>query len=271
METIIDEVNWVRENWPLQYVVFIDDLFIIYDDWLEEFAEKWPQQVGLPFFCNVRANLIVRGPHKVDLLKKAGCATVSMGIEAANDRIRYELLKRRMTKEDIVQAGNLIRDAGIQITATNILGLPTSRLEDDLETIRLNAAARITYSYAFLFQPYPGTELGQYTQKSGYMEGSFDDIAEIAWERSILSFEDEDEKRQVEHLQRLFALGAQMPRFEPLIRRMIKLPHTRLLDAALWWLHKLHKGFVINRRVHPTKMSLRDLWSTARMFLGIRS
>jgi hypothetical protein len=103
------------------------------------------------------------------------------------------------------------------------------------------------------------------------MEGSFDDIAEIAWERSILSFEDEDEKRQVEHLQRLFALGAQMPRFEPLIRRMIKLPHTKLLDAALWWLHKLHKGFVINRRAHPTKMSLRDLWSTARMFLGIRS
>jgi len=271
VDTIIDEVNWVLRNWPLQYVVFIDDLFIIDDDWLEELAEKWPQQVGLPFFCNVRANLIVRGPHRVDLLKKAGCATVSMGIEAANDRIRYELLKRRMTREDIVQAGNLVRDAGIQITATNILGLPTSTLEDDLETMRLNAAARITYSHAFLFQPYPGTELGQFTQQGGYMEGTFDDIAEIAWERSILTFENKDERRQVEHLQRLFALGAQMPRLEPLIRQLIKLPNNRLLDAILWWMHKLHKGFVINRRVHPTKMSPGELWSTARMFLGIRS
>ena len=177
MDTIIDEVNWVRRNWPLQYVVFIDDLFIIYDDWLEEFAEKWSPQVGLPFFCNVRANLIVRGPHKVDLLNKAGCATVSMGIEAANDRIRYELLKRRMTREDIVQAGSLVRDAGIQITATNILGLPTSTLQDDLETMRLNAAARITYAHAFLFQPYPGAELGQFTQRGGYMEGTFDPAA----------------------------------------------------------------------------------------------
>jgi hypothetical protein len=72
-------------------------------------------------------------------------------------------------------------------------------------------------------------------------------------------------------LQRLFALGAQMPRLEPLIRQIIKLPHFKLLDSVLWWLHKLHKGFVINRRVHPTKMSPRELWSTARMFLGIRS
>jgi histone acetyltransferase (RNA polymerase elongator complex component) len=164
-----------------------------------------------------------------------------MGIEAANDRIRYELLKRRMTNEDIIQAGHLIRDAGIQITATNILGLPTSRLEDDLETMRLNAAARITYSHAFLFQPYPGTELGQFTRQGGYMAGTFDDIAEIAWERSILSFE--DEKRQVEYLQRLFALGAQMPRLEPLIRQIIKLPHFKLLDSVLCWMHKLHRGF----------------------------
>jgi hypothetical protein len=36
---------------------------------------------------------------------------------------------------------------------TNILGSPTSMLEDDLETMRLNAAVRITYSHALLFQP----------------------------------------------------------------------------------------------------------------------
>jgi hypothetical protein len=137
--------------------------------------------------------------------------------------------------------------------------------------MRLNSAARITYSHAFLFQPYPGTELGQFTHEGGYLEGSFDDIAEVAWERSILTFQNEQEKRQVEHLQRLFPLGAQMPRIAPLIEQTIKLPHIRLLDATFWWVHKLHKGFVINRRVHPTRMNPKELWSTARLFLGIRS
>jgi radical SAM superfamily enzyme YgiQ (UPF0313 family) len=71
--------------------------------------------VGLPFLCNVRANLVVRGPYKADLLKKAGCATVNTGSEAANNRIRPELLKRRVIKEDIMRAGNLARDAGSKL------------------------------------------------------------------------------------------------------------------------------------------------------------
>ena len=85
----------------------------------------------------------------------------------------------------------MVRDAGMHITATNILGLPTSTLEDDLDTMRLNAEAQISYAYAFLFQPYPGTELGQFTQDSDLMVGTFDDIGEVAWDHSILVFEDE--------------------------------------------------------------------------------
>ncbi|MEA3336824.1 MAG: radical SAM protein [Chloroflexota bacterium] len=271
VDAIIDEANWVRSRWPLQQVVFIDDLFIIYDDWLEEFADKWPKQVGLPFFCNVRANLIVKGSRKADLLKKAGCGTVSMGIETANDRIRLQLLKRRMTQEDMVQAGNIIRDADIHITSTNILGLPSSTLEDDLNTMRLNAAARISYAHAFLFQPYPGTELGQFAQEENYMVGSFDDISEIAWERSIMVYEDEDEKRQVEHLQRLFAFGVEWPWLEPAILRLIKAPHNWLIDSVYWWAHKLFKGWMIKRRIHPVKMSVQELFTAARQLMSIRS
>ncbi len=266
VDTIIDEVNWVRSLWPLEQVVFIDDLFIIFDDWLEEFAEKWPKQVGLPFFCNVRADLLVRWPHKVDLLAKAGAGTVSMGIEAANDRIRRDVLKRHMSREDIVMAGRMLRDAGIHVTSTNILGLPSGRLEDDLDTMRLNAEARISYAHAFLFQPYPGTELGKYAQDNNFMVGTFDDISSIAWDRSIIVFDDEKEKRQIEHLQRWFAIGVEYPWLEPVIRQLIKLPHNKVVDTVYWWIHKLFKGWMISRRVHPTKFSVRNLWNAAMHF-----
>lgn len=273
VDAIIDEVLQTKEKWGLEYAFFIDDLFIIYDDWLEEFAEKWPKQVGLPFFCNVRADLIVRWPNKVDLLKKAGAWTVSMGIEAANDRIRVDLLKRHMTREQIVDAGNLIRSAGINVTATNILGLPSSTLEDDLDTMRLNAEARISYGQAFLFQPYPGTELGEYAEEEEYLGESlnFDDISSIAWERSILVFDNEEEKPQVEHLQRLFALGVEFPWMEPIIRRLIKLPHNKFVDGTFWYIHKLFKGYLLNARVHPIKKNPRALWSAAKQFLGMQS
>jgi radical SAM superfamily enzyme YgiQ (UPF0313 family) len=270
VDDVIAEVNEVRARWPLEQVVFLDDLFIVRSDWLEELADKWPRRVGLPFFCNVRANLLVKDPRKVTLLKRAGCQTVSMGLETANDRIRLELLKRRMTREEIVQAGQMVRAAGMHITGSNILGLPTSTLEDDLDTMRLNTEAQISYAYALLFQPYPGTELGKFTQEHGLMAGTFDDISEIAWDRSILAFEEGD-RCQREHLQRLFALGVEWPWLEPIIRRLIRLPHSKLVDILLWWIHKLHKGYVIYTRVHPIKTGPLELLKTAAHFMRIKS
>jgi radical SAM superfamily enzyme YgiQ (UPF0313 family) len=271
VDLIIKEANWVRSKWPLQQVIFIDDLFIIYDDWLEEFADKWPKEVGLPFFCNVRANLIVKGPHKVELLKRAGCGTASMGVEAANDNIRLQLLKRRMTREDMIKAGNMVRDAGIHITTTNMLGLPSSTLQDDLDTMRLNAAAHISFAHSFLFQPYPGTELAQFAQDKDYVKGNLDDIKEIAWEHSIMVFDNPEEKGQVEHLQRLFAIGVEWPRLEPLIRWMIKAPHNKLVSTFYWWVHKLFKGYMIKTRIHPVRMGLRELLLEAKQLIVIRS
>jgi anaerobic magnesium-protoporphyrin IX monomethyl ester cyclase len=267
VDHVLREIRQVRARHPLDHVVFLDDVFILNKPWLEEFAERWPREVGLPFFCNVRANLIARRPELVLLLKSAGCATVSMGVETANDRIRNELLHRRMSREEMITTGRLFREAGIHLTTTSMLGLPTGSLEDDLETMRLNSQVSTSYAHAFLFQPYPGTELGQFTLEQGYMDCSFDDISSTAWERSILVFPSEKEKRQVEHLQRWFALGVEWPRLEPFIRRVIGLPHNWLVDRLFWWQHKLFKGYAIYTRVHPIRTGFLDLLRNATRFL----
>ncbi|MDM8528694.1 radical SAM protein [Anaerolineales bacterium HSG24] len=268
VESMIEEVNLVKEHYPLEQVVFLDDLFIIYVDWLEEFAEKFPKEVGLPFFCNVRSNLIT--PEKVDLLKKAGANTVSVGIESGNDRIRNDLLKRRMSRETIIETGRMLHDVGINLTSTNILALPTATLDDDLETMRLNTQAKVKYAHAFLFQPYPATELGEFTEKNGHMVGSFEDIGAIAWDSSIL-VRDADEKRHMENLQRWFAIGTEFPRFEPIIRMLIKLPRNKLIDRIFWWIHKLWKGWAITQRVHPIKINPKTILQNARHFLKMEA
>jgi len=268
VDSVIKEVNWVRARYPLEQVIFLDDLFIIFVDWLEEFADRFPKEVGLPFFCNVRSNLIT--PEKVELLKKAGANTVSMGIEAGNDRLRNELLKRKMPRETIIEAGRMLHEAGINLTSTNILALPTGTLEDDLDTMRLNAEAKVKYAHAFLFQPYPATELGEFTQQNGLMAGSFEDIGSIAWDTSIL-IRDETEKQQMEYLQRWFALGVEFPWLEPAIRLLIKAPKNTFINNLYWWIHKLWKGWAIARRVHPIKITPKIIWDNARHFLKLEA
>lgn len=94
---VIEEVRGVQLRYPMQFVVFLDDLFIIYEDWLRELAERFPREIGLPFFCNVRANLVT--PTKVALLREAGCVSVGMGLETGNGRLRNQILKRNLSDE----------------------------------------------------------------------------------------------------------------------------------------------------------------------------
>jgi hypothetical protein len=189
-----------------------------------------------------------------------------MGIEASNDRIRNELLKRHMSREQILEAARLIREGGLHLTTTNMIGLPTSTLADDLETLELNVQARPAYAHVFIFQPYPRTELGEFTREQGWMAGSFDDIGEVAWDHSVLKF-DAAHKRGLAVLQRFFAIGVEWPRTVPLIKRLMALPDNPLFLL----LNKLWKGWAIKNRVHPVKLTLREVVETARHFMRIKS
>ncbi len=261
VDRVVEEVKGVQVRYPMQFVVFLDDLFIVYAPWLRELAEKFPREVGLPFFCNVRANLVT--PEKIALLKQAGCASVGMGLETGNPALRNRLLKRNMSDEQIVEASRIIREAGIELLTTNMLGLPGGALENDFETLALNHACKPAYANAFLYQPYPRTELGEYARTNGHVEGSLDDIDPSAWERSVLRFASPEEKRQIENLNKLFALAVEWPGLTGLVRRLIKLPPNSIFRL----LYKLWKGYAIKNRMHPYRPSTREFVQTVRRFM----
>jgi radical SAM superfamily enzyme YgiQ (UPF0313 family) len=264
VDHVIEEVQWVRDHYPLEFVVFVDDTFVLSKEWLAEFAEKYARRIGLPFFCNTRANLVTA--EQVNLLKEAGCHCASMGIETGDDRIRNELLKRRMSTEQILEAARLFHEGGLLFTTTNMIGLPTSTLDNDFETLALNTQVKPSYAHVFIFQPYPRTELGEYTREHGWMVGTFDDIGEVAWDHSVLKFTD-SHKRGLAVLQRFFAVGVEWPRLVPLIKGLTRLPD----NSAFRLLNKLWKGWAIKNRVHPVKLSLREVVETARHFMSIKS
>ena len=261
VDKVIEEVKWVQDRYPMQFVVFLDDLFIVHVAWLQELAAKFPREVGLPFFCNVRANLVT--PEKVDLLKEAGCVSVGMGLETGDPELRNRVLKRNLSDEQIVQASRLVREAGIQLLTTNMVGLPGGTLELDFATLALNHACQPAYANAFLYQPYPRTELGEYTREHGYLEGSIDDIDPSAWERSVLRFSSAEEKRQIENLNKLFALAVEWPWLTGPVRHLIKLPPNPLFRLV----YKIWKGYAIKTRIHPYRSSFREFWRTVRRFM----
>ena len=265
VDNVIRELKEVTSARDVRFILFMDDTFILQDKWLQEFMLRYQAEIGLPFWCQVRANLVT--DEKIALFKEAGCVSVSFGLEAGNDHLRNAVLNRNMSREEILGAAEILRRHGVAFMTNNMLGLPTGSLETDFETLDLNARCRPAYANVFLFQPYPKTALGEWAYREGWMMGSFDDLSGSVSDDTVIRFGSEQEKRQIENLQKLFALGVELPWLLPLIRRLIRLPSNR----PFWLVYKLWKGWAIKRRMFPFAMSPREYLDSALYYMRIKS
>jgi radical SAM superfamily enzyme YgiQ (UPF0313 family) len=264
-DNVIREMKDVISRYDVRFVLFMDDTFILQDAWLQAFMARYKEEIALPFWCQVRANLVT--DEKIALFKDAGCVSVSFGLEAGNDRLRNAVLNRNMSREEILGAADILRRHDIAFMTNNMLGLPTGSLETDFETLELNIQCRPAYANVFLFQPYPKTALGEWAYEHGWMMGSFDDLSGSVSSDTVIKFGSDAEKQQIENLQKLFALGVQFPWLLPAIRRLIRLPTNRLF----WLVYKVWKGWAIKNRMFPFKMAPREYLDSALYYMRIKS
>lgn len=231
ISSLTEEVSQVVSSTPTRFVYFQDDTFTLDKKWLDEFAKQYSSKVGLPFHCHVRPNTLDK--HIIDALKKAGCYSVHIAAETADDRLRNEILNRKMTKEQIVQASNLLRQEGIKFMLQNMIGLPTGSIENDLETLEMNIKCKPDYSWVSIFQPYPGTRLGKLCEEKGFYSGDFSDLKPSFFVSSPLNFSDEY-KNQLTNLQKLFAIFVEFPELHNLglSEAMISIKSTPEISEA---------------------------------------
>lgn len=222
-KNLIDEIQKVIDSSPTKLVYFQDDTFTLDVDWLKEFAQEYSQRIRLPFHCHVRANTL--DEEKVRILKESGCYSVHLAAETADDRLRNEVLNRGMSKEQIIGASKILKENGIKLMLQNIIGLPEGSLEKDLETLELNIQCKPDYAWVSIFQPYPGTKLGELCKKKGIYTGDFNDLESNFFDSSKLNFP-EKYKNQLANLQKLFAVAVEHPDLyqSGLLRALIELP-----------------------------------------------
>lgn len=214
-----------------QFIRFMDDVFILREDWVSEFCDAYSSRIGLPFSCLVRADLVK--PAIIGRLKKAGCFRIMMGIEAGNDRLRNEILKRNMPRQVIIDAARVIRAERIKLVTANILAIPGGSYECDLETVLLNIECRPNFASASILQPYPRTRMYQLAESEGLIdEGQMSRIeSSLGFGlRSDLLFRDTREKARMENLHKFFPLAIWFPWLLPIFKLLTKLPPNRAFD-----------------------------------------
>jgi radical SAM superfamily enzyme YgiQ (UPF0313 family) len=161
VERVIAEIEYVKSRYRTDFVKFGDDCFALRaDPWLEEFADKYPKRVAIPFNCYLRLDTV--DDDLLTLLKKAGCYSVHLSVDSTSKHVREKILKRNMRDIDIEGTLQKIHSYGINTWVNFMLAAPESTLEDDLATIAMSKKGRVTYPSYSTTVPMYGTELFDY-------------------------------------------------------------------------------------------------------------
>lgn len=220
VDYFIEEIKQVKKKYPFKTAVFQDDVFFVNKKWGFEFCEKFPKEVGIPFTCNVRSNLM--NEDVVRALKEGGCEVVAWAIESGDQEVR-NLLSRHMSDENIVRAGELFNKYKIRHRINNVIGIPGESYEQMLKTLDLNIKSKPYFSSAHIFIPFDGLKLTEYAIENNYMSSDgMKKLPDTFTDESVLNFSPED-KKKIKKLMLVFPIFSRFPKlyFNKTLKKLI--------------------------------------------------
>ncbi len=240
VDHVIAEAKQLKENYPLTFVHFLDDIFNINMKWLREFAERWPVEVGLPFDAILMANMVQE--EHIKLLKKAGCIYARIAFEAANDHMRNAIMKKNTTRAQLIRAATLIRENDIRLGSLNMLGGPGASIEDDLETIELNIECEVDHPLASLLQPYPMTDINDITKDMGLATDTWEEFPTLFNRTTSIAL---PHRHYYENLHKWFPVVVRFPKLLPLARKAIK---VKWMYRPYTWMYMLYSEWLVTEQ-----------------------
>ena len=114
-------------------------------------------KLNIKLYIETRAEGI--NPKSLILLKKLKVDGVGMGLELSDELYRKEYLNRFINQDKIIKAFKLLKEAKINRTAYNIIGLPDQSEESIIRTIKFNHEIQPDVCIAAYYSIYEGTKL----------------------------------------------------------------------------------------------------------------
>lgn len=234
VNNVIEELKVIKERYNPKSIEFVDDVFIVTQDWILDFCEKYKSSIGLPFIMHARIEQI--NEKVVKALKEANCNLIRYGIESGNENFRMKLLNRQISQERIIETSKLFNKYKIKTLTFNMVGLPGETLDMAFETLALNIKCKPSYSWTSVFTPYPGTGLADYSKNQGFFDGDYKKVGETYFNNSVMKIKD---IKKMERLRQLFALTVTFPSIMPVTKLLINLPLNKFYEF-IWNAHRAY-------------------------------
>ncbi len=166
-ENVIAELSELAARYKLASFLFHDDCLFYNRSWMQRFTKLYREAgLSMRFFCQSRADLLVRNRDLLPPLRAIGLRGVFIGFESGSQRI-LDFLGKGTTVEDNLQAARICKEEKLSIWANYMLGIPTESKEEVQATVEMIRTIDPDYFSPSFFTPQPGTKLGRYVEEQG--------------------------------------------------------------------------------------------------------
>jgi len=159
-KNVVDEMEQVYDQCRGNYG-FVDDCFILNKARILEFCQEIiDRKMKVRFIGSTRAGTLDEEIAKA--LHKAGCTDLYFGVESGSERVRNQVIKKKVSDQQIAEAIRLCRKYRIMSNLFLMVGFPTETKNEMLETARIGKKVKADIIGIHITIPFPGTEVFRY-------------------------------------------------------------------------------------------------------------
>lgn len=161
IDNVMKEITYLKDRYDIGLINFNDDTFVSKKDRVMEFCKRI-EPMDINWYCLSRADQADLEMFKA--MKRAGCQSITFGFETGSDRMLKVLNKLHRVK-DSLKAIDIGYEAGVQVKASIMVGLPGETDEDIQQTAHFVKNPKLSSVSVHMFQPYPGSAIWNNPEK----------------------------------------------------------------------------------------------------------
>jgi radical SAM superfamily enzyme YgiQ (UPF0313 family) len=178
VEHVLEELRFLKKTYSIARFSIGDDEFTLDRPYVVRFCEALiGSGLNLHWDCPVGVRLDAVDPELLQLMEKAGCESVAVGIESGSERVQ-RVIQKKVTVQKIREQARMIAGcSGIKITGFFMIGFPDETEKEIWETIRLANELPLKRANFNVVIPVPGTAIFNEAIRSGALS-----LDQINWD-----------------------------------------------------------------------------------------
>lgn len=167
-EDVVDEMFMLRDEYGVKNFKIVDEMFVLNEAHYTSIADMLARSghgEDLNIWAYARVDTIK--PRTLELLRRAGFRWLALGIESGSEHVR-DGAQKRLSAVDIYNVVASVREAGINVIANYIFGLPDDDLRSMSDTLALAITLNTEFANFYVAMAYPGSKLYEQAVAEGW-------------------------------------------------------------------------------------------------------